>query len=321
VSGKHDEALVNEPCVVIGRKGTIGSTHFCPDPVWPIDTTFFVTGSDDIDIRFAYYLLQTLPFKTMNNDSAVPGLNRTQAESIVVSIPTLHEQQAISETLGALDDKIESNLRVIDTAEELCRAYFAAATKTSVVASSVLKPILGGTPKRDVTSYWGGKIQWASAKDVAGSSGGFVINTSETITEDGLQNSAAKLLPAGTTVMTARGTVGALARLGMPMAFNQSCYGLLALNGEPLTLFFALENAVGRIRDAGHGTVFNTVNMATFDQITLEMTTQGAIEEELTRLSDLVKSRLIENLKLSELRDALLPELLAGRIKVGEVAA
>ncbi len=120
--GSHHEALTRESSVVIGRKGTIGAAYYCPHPVWPIDTTFFVEGSEDVDIRFGYYLLRSLPLSQMNNDSAVPGLNRTQAEALVVKIPDLPEQRAIAATLGALDDKIESNRRAVVSISDLLDA-------------------------------------------------------------------------------------------------------------------------------------------------------------------------------------------------------
>lgn len=119
IAGTHNTALTSEPCVVIGRKGTIGSLHYCPEPVWPIDTTFYVTGSEQIEIRYAYYFLRTLPLAAMNNDSAVPGLNRSQAEAIKVCIPDIAEQQRIVGLLGMLDDKIESNQTVVTRAEQL----------------------------------------------------------------------------------------------------------------------------------------------------------------------------------------------------------
>ena len=119
ITGTHNTALTSEPCVVIGRKGTIGSLHYCPEPVWPIDTTFYVTGSKQIELRYAYYLLRTLPLATMNNDSAIPGLNRSQAEAIKVCVPDITEQRRIAGVLGALDDKIESNQAVVTGAEQL----------------------------------------------------------------------------------------------------------------------------------------------------------------------------------------------------------
>lgn len=143
VTGRHDEAVTTGPSVVIGRKGTIGAAYYCPDPVWPIDTAFYVEGSNDIDIRFAFYLLQSLPLRKMNNDSAVPGLNRAHAEAITVDLPGIAEQRAIAATLGALDDKIESNRRLVALILDLIDAQSAmyGAVLTTVPLGDIAKPV------------------------------------------------------------------------------------------------------------------------------------------------------------------------------------
>ena len=237
-------------------------------------------------------------------------------EDFEFGLPPLEEQRTIAATLGALDDKIESNRHIVATTRELARSYFARFPKESVRASAVLRPILGGTPKRDEPELWDGNIPWASAKDIARSEGGFVLQTLESVTAAGVDSSATKVMPSGTVIITARGTVGALARLARPMAFNQSCYALQSDSVEPSVLLIALEAAVSRIQDSGHGSVFNTVNMSTFDHIQLDLPVVTDAEYTLRDLSSVVLQRLEEVARLTALRNALLPELLSGRIRV-----
>jgi type I restriction enzyme S subunit len=277
-----------------------------------------ISSSESLDYLYLYYYLRFRErwLRDQAAGSAQPVLSKDDLCRLEIPLPAIETQRAIASILGTLDDKIESNTNSVDIANKLSRAIFKAAPRKAVPASSVLKPVLGGTPKREVASYWGGTNKWASAKDVAASTGGFILDTSEMITESGVSNSAAKVLPAGTTIITARGTVGALARLGEPMSFNQSCYGLIATNGDAATLHCAVEDAIERIRDAGHGTVFNTINMATFQQIILEMPAQGIVENDLNEISNFTKHLLIENQILAKLRDYLLPELLSGRLSI-----
>ncbi len=124
VTGYHDSPLTNGPTVIIGRKGTAGAVHYSSVPCWPIDTTFLVTGSDAQLVRFKYYALSALGLEAMNADSAVPGLNRSAAHAIEMLIPDEQEQRAIAGVLGALDDKIEMNRRMSETLEEIARALF-----------------------------------------------------------------------------------------------------------------------------------------------------------------------------------------------------
>ena len=89
-----------------------------------------------------------------------------------------------------------------------------------VPLSEIATAVIGGTPSRGRSDYWGGNISWATAKDVAAVSSRHLEHVSEYITERGLASSAAKLMPKSTIIITARGTVGALAQLKKPMAFN-----------------------------------------------------------------------------------------------------
>lgn len=123
--GMHDSALIDGEGIVIGRKGTAGAVHYSPDPFWPIDTTFYVSGnSESRDLRFTYYLLKSIGLETMNSDSAVPGLNRDTAHMRKIFVPELSEQRVIAHILGTLDDKIELNRRMNKTLEAMAQAIF-----------------------------------------------------------------------------------------------------------------------------------------------------------------------------------------------------
>ena len=124
LSGHHDESMVSDAGIVIGRKGTVGSITYSNCPFWPIDTVFYVTNDSHRDLKFTYYLLKTLGLEHMNADSAVPGLNRDAAHGVVFRAPPLPEQKAIAHILGTLDDKIELNRRMNATLEGIAQALF-----------------------------------------------------------------------------------------------------------------------------------------------------------------------------------------------------
>ena len=124
VIGYHDVGLTTGYTIVIGRKGTVGAVHYFSDPCWPIDTTFYVTGTDPLLMRFKYYVLQTLGLKQMNFDSAVPGLNRTAAHAKLLFVPNEQEQKNIAYILGILDAKIDLNRKMNRMLEDMARILF-----------------------------------------------------------------------------------------------------------------------------------------------------------------------------------------------------
>lgn len=189
--------------------------------------------------------------------------------------------------------------------------------------SSVCTLVSGGTPKRSESAYWAGDVPWYSVRDAPGDGEIWVINTSERITEDGLANSAARVVPKGCTIISARGTVGTLAMAGTPMAFNQSCYGLLPEDGRSFGhLYLLLQTAVAELRQRTHGSVFDTITRATFDGLLVASPHRNvvtAFEAEVAPLLELLLAILHESSKLAEMRDCLLPKLLSGSVRV-EVA-
>ncbi|MCI8494009.1 restriction endonuclease subunit S [Anaerotruncus sp.] len=142
--------------------------------------------------------------------------------------------------------------------------------------SKIMDIIGGGTPKTTKEEYWNGTIPWLSVKDFNNDQR-YVYTTEKSITKLGLLNSSTKLLSKDDTIMSARGTVGELAMIPFPMAFNQSCYGLRAKKAvvEPEFLYYLLKYHIGSLKKNTHGSVFDTVTRDTFSGIEVDIPTLG----------------------------------------------
>ena len=100
VVGYHDQALLNGPGIVVGRKGSIGSVTWLDDPYWPIDTAYYIeTDPALIDLRYLFHALKSLPLESMNKSAAIPGLNRDDAYRLEITLPPLDEQRRIADIL------------------------------------------------------------------------------------------------------------------------------------------------------------------------------------------------------------------------------
>lgn len=138
--------------------------------------------------------------------------------------------------------------------------------------SEVMDLIGGGTPKTTKPEYWDGEIPWLSVKDF-NNDFRFVYETEKHITELGLNNSSTKLLKAGDVIISARGTVGEIATIPFPMAFNQSCYGLRAKK-EIVTadfLYYLIKHNIHILKKNTHGSVFDTITRDTFAGIEVDI--------------------------------------------------
>jgi len=178
-----------------------------------------------------------------------------------------------------------------------------------VPVSDIATAVIGGTPRRSVAEYWDGNLPWATAKDVARVPSRYLDEVQENITEAGLESSTTKLMPAGTVVITARGTVGALAQLRREMAFNQTCYAILP--GDSINnnfLFYALKGTIAEMRALTYGTVFDTITRRTFDDWLLPLpplTEQRVIAHILGTLDDKIELNRRMNETLEEMARAI----------------
>ena len=167
----------------------------------------------------------------------------------------------------------------------------------------------GGTPKTSRSDYWGGDIPWLSVVDF-NNDFRHVFTTEKTITEAGLNNSSTRILYPGEIIISARGTVGALAQVAKEMAFNQSCYGLRAKPGITCNdyLFYLLRHSIETIKKNTHGSVFDTITRDTFESISVilpDLKTQQKVASILTAFDDKIELNAQINHNLEEQAKAI----------------
>lgn len=297
--------------------------------------------------------------RTAAGGSAQPILNKTAFGKLDILLPPPSQQRAIAQILGTLDDKIELNRRMNETLEAMARALFkswfvdfepvrakAEGRDTGLPKeiadlfpdsfedseqgevpqgwrlqsfASTVEIIGGGTPKTTVAEYWDGSIPWFSVVDAPDDTDVFVIDTQKKITKSGLEGSSTRLLPEGSTIISARGTVGKVALVGVPMAMNQSCYGLRSLDDSHFFAYFSIRTLIDTLKQRSHGSVFDTITRDTLAGITTVVPPgliKRGFELKVAPMMQRIKSNLRESSILTTQRDTLLPKLLNGEISV-----
>ena len=128
IASFHNESKVRAPGVVIGRKGSLGTVHFVDEDFWPHDTTLWVKDFKGNDPRFIGYFLKTLHLEVFDTGSSNPTLNRNHVHKIKVQCEPPATQCKIAAILSAYDDLIANNQRRIalleGMAEEIYREWF-----------------------------------------------------------------------------------------------------------------------------------------------------------------------------------------------------
>lgn len=339
-TGRTDQKLGDGPTVVIGRKGAYRGVHYAPGPFWVIDTAFFLLPSAEVDMGWAYYELLTHDINGLDSGSAIPSTRREDFYAMPVRLPPLPEQQRVASLLRTLDDKIDSNRRLVslleETAATIFRARFVDFVGTEEFAESetgpvplgwkvapigdVLRVVGGSTPSTKEPRFWNGTHCWATPKDLAGARSPILLDTERHITDAGVNGISSKLLPPRTVLLSSRAPVGYTAISFVEVAVNQGFIAIPPSDSMPSEyVLLWLREHMAEIKAHAGGTTFAEISKRAFRPLPMVVPPTEQLQEfgDITRpLFDLMVARETEMRTLSRVRGALLPKLFSGKIRV-----
>ena len=315
---------LNERTILYSIDGTIGNiARYRGEKCVLGKGACYINLKKDIFADFIYYQLQSPHFNRYINHlttgSTIGHISLKTMRNYTFSLPPLAEQQRIAKILSALDDKIELNNAINRKLEEQAKAIFNSVydkAVNQVPFTSIISIASGGTPKTSESSFWNGNIPFFTPKDVGFP---FTLNTEKYITDEGLNNCNSRLYPTNTTFITARGTVGKLSLAAMPMAMNQSCFALVSERINPILIYMYAIRAVDSLKKKSNGAAFDAITIKDFETERVNKLS----DEEIKPLSSVIEPiysqirlNTIENHRLSDLRDSLLPKLMSGDLGV-----
>lgn len=320
--------------VIVTISGTIGQIAYIPEDSlydeYLCSQRQFRVSFDSSMVYVPYLVFYFHTFEGQNkilsfaNQTGVPALSQPlkNFKKIRLCLPSLQEQRQIASIVETINDKIENNIKINDNLQQQATALFSSLydrSNTEVRFTDLIQILGGGTPKTGESTYWNGNIAFFTPKDVGTP---YTLITEKTISEEGLSHCNSRLYPVNTVFVTARGTVGKVGISGVPMAMNQSCYALVGKETHQLLVYFYTLKAVDRLKHKASGAVFDAITTRDFES------------EQIMKLSDddakaflciaepmfqKVLNNCIENLRLSTLRDSLLPKLMSGEIDVSAI--
>jgi type I restriction enzyme S subunit len=333
ISGTHSESRAKAPGVATGRYGTVGQVYYLTQDFWPHNTALYVKDFKGNDPRFASYLLKTIDFLSCSDKSGVPGVNRNDLHLIKVKIPDLNEQRAISQILGALDDKILLNIQINKTLEALAQSFFKSQFLDIVrsgrfpkgwgesTIGEEVRVVGGNTPSTAKPEFWeGGTHHWATPKDLSDLDSPILLETERKITDAGIQQIGSGLLPVGTILLSSRAPIGYLATAEVPVAVNQGFIAMVCDGSLPNHYVRHWTRAnKDAIEGRANGTTFMEISKGNFRPLPVVVPPKEMLDDFQKQVEPLHR-RVVSNLRecrtLSALRDALLPKLLSGELRV-----
>ncbi|MFH0967165.1 MAG: restriction endonuclease subunit S, partial [Methanobacteriota archaeon] len=327
----HNEAKVAGPGIIIGRKGSLGTVHFSECPYWPHDTTLWSKDIKGNNPRYIYYFLKTLGLERFDVGNSNPTLNRNHIHDMNIAIPPKGVQEGIVEILSPYDSLIENNRRRIQLLEEAARLLyqewfirfrFPGYEHTKIVdgvpegwitckISEVCYTIGGGTPSTSNPEYWGGDVVWATPTDITKNDCIFLPDTERKISQLGLKNSSAKIVPPGTILMTSRASIGFFGVMDKETSTNQGFINIIP--NDPWNKWYLTYNLISRveeIRSNASGSTYKEISKGRFREMLIVVPTKiiaSEFEERCNYFFELIRNLKLQQIKLLEGRDLLLP--------------
>jgi type I restriction enzyme S subunit len=297
------------------------------------------------DSKFIFYYIASEAgveyIKSRTIGAAVPGINLGILKSIPVALPSIQVQRSIVSVLSAYDDLIENNRRRMalleEAARQLYREWFVRLRfpdheHTRIIDgvpegwerktfNDVCQAVGGGTPSTKKPEYWDdGDIIWVTPTDITRNPCLALLDSEKKITETGLKNSSAKMLPPDTVMMTSRASVGFFGLIDKPACTNQGFISVIP--NEPLSRLYLLHNLMHRvdeIRSHAGGTTYKEISKSKFKALPVVMPSSSLLrdfEDQTAESLKQVRTLHTMNARLSQARDLLLPRLMNGEIAV-----
>lgn len=192
--------------------------------------------------------------------------------------------------------------------------------------SELVRSVGGGTPSTKDVSYWEPAVfAWTTPRDLSAQESPVLLKTERMISEKGIEKISSGLLPKGTLLLSSRAPIGYLAIAGIPLCINQGYIAMLPDSIlPPLYMLFWCKNNMELIKNRSNGSTFMEISKKSFREISVIKPPEVLLKC-FTDLIAPVFDRIVENehkiQTLASIRDALLPRLISGKLRLPEAEA
>ncbi|EBS0396738.1 restriction endonuclease subunit S [Salmonella enterica subsp. enterica] len=341
---KYRRSSVHPGDIVISLRGNIGECAIVPNSLPEANLTqgtARISVNNDQCNYFHYYQLASEPIrnkvKTLSKGSTFKEISLEDLRKVTVLCPSIQEQKKISQILTSWDkaitiaEKLLANsqqqkkalMQQLLTGEKRLAGFKQAWSKVTV--SNMGSISSGGTPDTTKKEYWDGGINWLTPTDVTSLKSRYVLSTNKTISEKGLKNSSAKMLPSGALLICTRATIGAMAISTTEIATNQGFKNLVP-NAEFSVefLYYLFTFNVKELVRRSSGSTFLELSKSDFEKLTFLcpcIDEQHKIASVLIAADDAVSVQQQKLNHLKQEKKALMQQLLTGKRRVKVDAA
>ena len=335
---------LSDRTILLGINGTIGNVALFNNEKCILGkSACYINVDNKFDKQFIKYVLLSDDFqnyiKTNATGTTIKNVGLKLIREYEALIPAdINQQQEIASILSSLDDKIELNLQMNQTLEATAQAIFKEwfvnfnfpgfdgelvdglpKGWTEVSLKDFGKIICGKTPSKAVDEYFGGEYMFLKIPDMHNSV--FVIETSDTLTNEGIQSQPNKTLPPYSICISSIATVGLVCMNPVPCQTNQQINSVVP--SEPFLkyyLFFLAKSMKDTfVATASGGTATLNMNTSQFSNLKAVKPEDDLLlqfDEIVSPIMERILANEYEIKSLTQVRDSLLPKLMTGKIEI-----
>lgn len=275
-----------------------------------------------------------LHFRNRGQGTSQRHIYKRDFYSLMVSVPPLNEQKAIVESVTNADYLVKSLELLIAKKRDIKQGAmqqlltgktrlpgFAGDWKETTLGDPAIAVLTsGGTPSTTVSAFWNGNNHWVTPTDITATKTKYLTSTSRKITNEGLANSSAQMLPVGTLLLCSRATVGEVRISQIPVCTNQGFKAIVAAPGMSNEfLYYKLLTMRDQMLERSFGSTFLELPMREAKALPLQMPSaqeQCAIAEILSDMDSEIEALLSRREKTIFIKTGMMQELLTGRTRL-----
>lgn len=335
-------------CVRNGSSALIGKCAIARETMNNVSFGAFMSVFRSKINHFLYFLFLSNIIKNQIKECLGATINQITNQnlaSFIIPLPPLPEQKAIAEVLSDMDALIEAQKELIakkraikqGTMQDLLSGrvrlsgYETKGWKHTDIGDipndwevsqigKIADIISGGTPKTTEKSFWNGTILWCTPTDITRTSGRYIENTEKTITDNGLKNSSAILLPINSLLLCSRATVGDVRIAKYEITTNQGFKSLVCNSSAYyLFIYYLIPFLKPKMLEKSYGSTFLEISKSNLASIQIQLPSyieQKTIAQVLSDMDDEIETLEAELEKLNNMKRGMMQELLTGRIRL-----
>jgi type I restriction enzyme S subunit len=333
--------ILKEGQIIISARGTVGELAVLGRDMAFNQSCYGIYANDKTENNFLYYLLKYSIGKIKKNThgAVFDTITKQTFDNIEVSIPeNKATQRQIAQILSSLDDKIELNLQMNQTLEAMAQAIFKEwfvnfnfpgfdgelvdglpKGWNRCLIKDFGKIICGKTPSKAVKEYFGGEYMFIKIPDMHNSV--FIIETTDSLTEEGVNSQSNKTIPPFSICVSSIATVGLVCINPEPCQTNQQINSIIPKNKDLRYFLYFLTTSMKDtfLATASGGTATLNMNTSQFSNIRAFMPSEDVLNE-FDEIVSPIMEKILENeyniKSLTQTRDTLLPKLMSGQLEI-----